>query len=360
MKISVISFTQAGKQISKKIFEKLCGAGSMEIQLYTKHRKRPGEEQRKKEQAVFIESPVGEWAKEQMQKKNAMLFIGACGIAVRAVAPYLTDKLHDVPVIVMDEKGRYVIPILSGHVGGANKLAVFLAQELGAEPVITTATDLEEKFAVDLFAKRNGLFIVNKEGIAKVSAKVLAGENITVSIENGHEENSTPIPEEVCMIGYPPKEAVDVIVTSKKGWFDATLTLRPKEYVIGVGCKKGKTVRELDSFISGRLKEVGIQTEQVVALASISLKREEQGIQAWCRKENIPFLTYTAQELKETAGQFASSYFVEEQTGVDNVCERAAIKGCGACGRLVAGKYAKGGMTVAVAKREWRVSFYTE
>lgn len=340
MKISVISFTQAGERLSEKILEKFARSGEIEIQSFTK-----------------VKPSVGEWAKAQMQEGNAMLFIGACGIAVRAVAPYLTDKLHDVPVLVMDEKGKYVIPILSGHMGGANELALLLAEETGAEPVITTATDLCGKFAVDLFAKRNGLLVGNKDGIAKVSAKVLAGEKITVSIETGHEERGSLIPEEIAVTDYPPKSPVDVVITSEQAQFDAALVLRPKEYVVGIGCKKGKQDKEIDSFISMRLKELGILTEQVVLLASVSLKRQEQGILAWCRKENIPFLTYTAQELKETEGEFTGSRFVEEQVGVDNVCERAAIKACAGGGRLIAGKYAKDGMAVAVAKRAWSVKF---
>ena len=103
----------------------------------------------------YVEEGMGEWAGKQMAEKHTLLFIGACGIAVRAIAPYITDKLHDSAVLVMDEGGNYIIPILSGHVGGANEIAVKIAVEIGAVPVITTATDINGKFAVDLFAKRN-------------------------------------------------------------------------------------------------------------------------------------------------------------------------------------------------------------
>lgn len=120
---------------------------------------------------IAVQESVSVWAGEQMAAHHALVFVGACGIAVRAIAPWITDKLHDSPVLVMDEQGQYVIPLLSGHVGGANELAVRLAGELGAVPVITTATDLHGSFAVDLFAKRNDLWIHNREGIARVSAK---------------------------------------------------------------------------------------------------------------------------------------------------------------------------------------------
>lgn len=373
MKISIISFTGNGRMLAERLAKELPGTGKTEFRLYTKYRGYLNEEEQKG-QVQFVECSVGEWAKAQLQEKKAILFIGACGIAVRAVAPHLTDKLHDPAVLVMDEKGRYVIPILSGHVGGANALAKFLAEKTGAQPVITTATDIGGRFAVDLFAKRNGLSIINREGIATVSAKVLAGEKITLAIESGHIEESTSIPEEVEIMEYLPEgetkypasddsrreASADVAVISRKEGMRAQLILRPKEYVIGLGCKKGKGEKEIESFISRKLKELGILPEEIRALASISLKKEEPGILAWCRKENIPFLTYTPQELMEMEGEFSGSLFVQEQVGVDNVCERAAMRACGMGGRLIAGKYAEDGMTIAVAKRKWSVKFDEE
>ena len=121
-------------------------------------------EGRKESRPFFVRESIGEWTEKQMGKNHGLLFIGACGIAVRAIAPQLVDKLQDSPVLVMDEQGRFVIPLLCGHVGGANELARLLSQVSGACPVITTATDIWKKFAVDLIAKKNHLYIENKEG----------------------------------------------------------------------------------------------------------------------------------------------------------------------------------------------------
>ncbi len=339
MKLGIISFTENGRRLSEHIAKALHEQEQTGDALYA--------------EISSGEMPVGEWAKIQMKEKNALLFIGACGIAVRAVAPYLTDKLHDSPVLVMDERGKYVIPILAGHVGGANEIARYLGEITGAEPVITTATDINHKFAVDLFAKENDLCIINKEGIAKVSSKVLAGEEITVSVEPGYEsglkwESSL---DGIRQISYPPKEYADIVITTKPDEFDAALILQPKEYVIGLGCKKGKSAEEIDFFLMGKLSECGVSISQVLALASISVKNDEQGIIRWCRKENIPFLTYTAKELHAVEGDFVQSSFVQEQVGVDNVCERAAIRACGGNGQLICAKCAENGMTFALAKR---------
>lgn len=354
MKLSVISFTENGKQLSESIVKLL--EKELEIKLYTKCE--AGIKDDIYSDILFLKKSVGDWAKERMQEQNALLFIGACGIAVRAVAPFLTDKLHDVPVLVMDEKGKYVIPILSGHMGGANDLANHIAEKTGAEAVITTATDLNKKFAVDLFAKRNRLYIANKDGIVKVSSKVLAGKEITMSIEAGHEiiggESG------IRFVPYPPMGVVDVVVTSKDDMFDTSLLLKPREYVIGIGCKKGKKANEIDDFILKAIKKKGISIMQIFALSSISQKRDEQGIVEWCRKEGIPFFTYTAEELQEVNGTFTKSVFVKNQVGVDNVCERAAVKACGEDGKLILPKVAENGMTIAVAKREWKVCFDEE
>lgn len=352
MKLSIISFTDQGRALSETIGEML--KGNREIRLYTKCRAGAGNAVLSS--VEYVAAPLHEWAEKQMQEKNALLFIGACGIAVRAIAPSVTDKLQDAPVLVMDEKGRYVIPILAGHMGGANELAEYFALLTGAEPVITTATDLNEKFAVDLFAKRNHLVIGNKEGIVKVSSKALAGKEIMIALEPGH-GNFAHLPEGVSLVPYPPAEPVDVLISSQETGFEAAIYLKPKEYIIGIGCKKGKPVDEINGFIEKKLRELDISDTQIYALASISQKREELGLIEWCRRKGVLFLTYTAAELQRVKGEFQKSAFVEEQVGVDNVCERAALKACDLGGKLICGKCAENGMTIAVAKREWTVEF---
>lgn len=361
MKLSIISFTNNGIVLSEKI------AGILkdwEIVLYTKCTKRQAAEE-DVVAVIQVTASVSQWAGEQLREKNALLFIGACGIAVRAIAPHLADKLHDSPVLVMDEKGSFVIPLIAGHVGGANALARMLAQTINAQAVITTATDLNQAFAVDLFAEKNGLRIVNKEGIARVSSKILAYQNISISIEPGHFCESDSLPKGVELVLYPPAKHVDVVITSENKVFDAALLLQPKEYVIGMGCRKGKEAEAIEGLIARSMKAVGISAEQVFALASVELKKEEQGFLSWSRKANVPFLTYSAEQLRQVEGTFHSSAFVREQTGVDNVCERAALLCCeladekagSLSGRLVLEKQAQDGMTIAIAKREWSVRF---
>lgn len=353
MKISVISFTKNGIFLSEKIENLLC---EKECVLYTKC----GAYCKERQTVRFVAGSIGEWAKEQFEERNALLFIGACGIAVRAIAPHITDKLYDSPVLSMDENGQYVIPLLSGHVGGANELAISIAEKTGAKPVITTATDIHDKFAVDLFAKKNGLAIVNKDGIAKVSSKVLSGKSIAMSVEPGHLEKDVKLPKGIELVQYPPLQKVDVAIASENRELETALLLRPKEYVIGIGCRKGKEAKKIEDFIRSHLKRAGISLEQIFGMSSIAVKRDEPGLLAWSRQERLPFVTYTAEELGRVEGEFHKSEFVREQVGVDNVCERAALKMCGPGGRLVYEKHAKDGMTIAIAKKDWRVRFDEE
>lgn len=354
MKLSVISFTDNGETLARRV-RTVCGA-QMETVLFTKKKGAPEADS----PFESVQDSLQDWAKGRMEEKDALLFIGACGIAVRAIAPHVTDKLTDSPVLVTDELGRHVIPILSGHVGGANELALFLAETLGADPVITTATDLNGKFAPDLFAKKNFLTIRNRDGIAKVAAKALRNETVTVAVEAGHfaeQEQKAALLQNVRLIPYPCKEPADVVVSAKKPPESCLLHLIPQEYVIGAGCRKGKEPKELEQFLQEVFYQAGIQTEQVFCLASVDLKKEEAALIQWGRAHRKRFETFCAEDLRKAEGAFTGSAFVEKTTGVDNVCERAAILAAGKGGELVFKKTARDGMTAAVAKREWRVKF---
>ncbi len=119
-----------------------------------------------------------EWAGKQFESADGIIFIGATGIAVRSIAPYVASKKTDPAVLVTDECGKFVISLLSGHLGGANELALQAAEALHAVPIVTTATDLEGKFAVDVFAKKNNCHIFRMKEAKEVSAALLAGEKV--------------------------------------------------------------------------------------------------------------------------------------------------------------------------------------
>ncbi len=380
MKLAIISFTENGIKLSQTVAKRL---SRRKVTLYTKCSRYTAEDLK----VQRVKESLQVWTAQRMAEGDALLFIGACGIAVRAIAPNLTDKLHDVPVLVMDEEGQYVIPILSGHVGGANELARELADLMDARPVITTATDVQKKFAVDLFAKRNHLEIMNKDGIAKVSAKALAGEQLTIAIRvqniefchpkfcEVREEDFTEAEnqllreasmhkqdQEACgvepplrLVPYVKDQPVDIVVSEMQDNKNALIWFRPRRYVVGMGCRKNKDTEELLAFYQETLEQAMVEPGEVYALASIDKKKDEPGLLAISERMRIPFFTYTAEELNRVGACVHSSEFVKAQVGVDNVCERAAFAGCGANGTLIYEKQAFDGMTIAIAERNWSV-----
>lgn len=262
------------------------------------------------------------WAREAFFDAQALLFIGACGIAVRAIAPLLRDKTKDPAVLVMDEAGKHVIPILSGHIGGANELALEIARRTGAHSVLTTATDVRGVPAIDTWAVKNDCAIENPCAIKAVSAATLAGGNVGVMITE----------------------------RTLKPPFPVTLTLRPRTLALGVGCKRGINAAGLEEQALSFLRQCGVSLLSVRTLATIDLKAREEALLAFSEKYHLPLACYDAQTLLKVPGHFAHSDFVMRTTGVDCVCERAAVKASG--GVLLMGKTVLEGVTFALAGEE--------
>ena len=360
MVVSVISFSENGwgislklKQIGREQREKnVIAEQSSYFRLFTKWSGAGNHSE------VIPVSELTEWVQEQFEAHHGLLFIGACGIAVRSIAPFVQNKLTDSPVLVMDEKGEYVIPILSGHVGGGNRIAREIAQLLGAQAVLTTATDVNEKFAVDVFAAEQGFSIQNKDGIAKISGKLLRGERVTFAAEGLREEQCELLKQAgLQAVADRTQKAgevghADLVIAWENPGKDVTLWLKPKPYVLGMGCKKGKPFAELWAFVKKELEKLGVSEQELRALSSVDRKQEEDGLLDLADYLHIPFFTYGERELAAVQGDFAASAFVEKVVGVDNVCERAAWLGAGEKGEFILKKTAENGMTLAVVRRE--------
>lgn len=336
MIINIISFTQTGISLSERIADTLSENEVLKsgytVKLYTACKSF----EREKYLGIItaIDSDIYTFVAALQERKEYIIFIGAMGIAVRAIAAGLCDKLTDSPVIVIDELAQYVIPLVAGHVGGANELSIVLAGKLGAIPVITTATDIENRFPVDLFAKENKLAIMNKEKIAAVSAKALEGRSVRLSIAE-----------------YPPEDDdCDVVITKDvNNYVSSRLVLCPKSYALGIGCKKDTDSRRLKEFILENLVQKGIDIRLIGAIASIDLKSEEKAINDFADEYRIPFITFSKEILNKAKGQYDESKFVKEKTGVGNVCERAAMMLTGNRGTIILHRIKKDGMTMALA-----------
>lgn len=295
---------------------------------------------------------VGEWAVRHFPQADALLFIGAAGIAVRAIAPHVTAKTSDPAVLVLDEGGRYVIPILSGHIGGANVLATRLAALLGAEAVITTATDINKVFAADTWAAGHGYHIQDPARIKTVSSRLLSGEGAGLwsvfPVEGALPKGIYPVPR---------REEAHLTIGVWKAGNEHALRLIPPALVLGVGCRRGTERAAIEALFSVLCDKENLHPKAFGLVCSIDLKKDEPGLLEFCRERSLPFQTFSAGELAGVPGDFTPSPFVEATTGVDNVCERSAVLGGG---MLRVKKTAGGGVTMAVAVRPWTVRFEEE
>lgn len=287
---------------------------------------------------------------ESFQYHLPIVFIGAAGIAVRKIAPFIENKLVDSCVIVIDESGQYVVPILSGHVGQGNNLANIIADSIGGKAVITTATDVNEKFSVDCFAVNNYLTIDNKDGIKKISSKILKGEKVTVYVD-GYENDFNEITSGELIISN--NQTSDISISKNSG--NGLLNLIPKEYVLGIGCKKDTDVSLIEKAVESKLTELNIDIKDIAAITSIDLKKKEKGLLKYASLNHLPFITYSQEELKMVEGDFEESSFVKEITGVGNVCERSAVKFAGEDYQVICHKTLMENVTVAIVKRKIRL-----
>lgn len=337
MKIAVFAYSRQGCRTAWRVMRCLEGE---ELRGYTMARFR--------EPDFLPIPPSPDFYGGVFQDTDAMIFVGSCGIAVRKIGPHVCSKLTDPAVVVVDELGKFVIPILSGHIGGANALAGRLAGELGAIPVITTATDIHHKFSVDTWAVENGCKI-SALGMAKaVSAAILEGDVPLCS--------DFPIVTGLPGGVVPGKAgAVGIRITCQKdGPFDKTLRLIPPVLHLGIGCRKGVSAEAMRRAVGRVLSDRNLDPRAVRCAASIDLKVEEPGLLQFCREEKLPVFFYSGEELRAVPGEFTPSEFVRGVTGVDNVCERAALMGAE---KLIVKKTVLDGVTVAVAEEHWEVDF---
>lgn len=349
-KVLIYSFTQIGSKQSveiKKVLEK----DGYSCKTYTVTRFADGK---------ILEALSQKWKEEIGENwgNYDLIFVGAAGIAVRTIAPYIKDKFTDPSVIVIDEKGQFVIPLLSGHVGGAVDFAKKIAENIGAIPVITTATDVQNKFAVDVFAKRNALVITDRKIAKEISAAILEGKPIGFWSEFPV-ENRMPTEIQRCETRDQLSDfcrGICVCQSVPDNKKNNILYLLPQNLYVGMGCRKGIPESVLLEELEKVLRNNGLWKKQIRSVGSVDIKKEEKGLMELAQSLQVPFLTFTAEELRQTGNDFETSSFVKQITGVDNVCERTARKLC-IDGEMLQKKVCMDKCTVAITGGKVSIQF---
>lgn len=275
--------------------------------------------------------------KSHSGKRTLLVFVAAMGICVRKISPFLESKLTDAAVLCVDDCGKFVISVLSGHVGGANNACVKLALALGAESVVTTSTDNNEKWAVDVWLTTTFGFDLKSDFDER-----MRGVKMTFSLDDEQVSKKEKIKRISAFIR-------DVNSRSLSG---------ERLFHVGIGCKKDTEPQKLFEFVRCVFEEKKLPFELIRSVSSIDLKKDESAILAFAENVGVNAEFFSAEKLNTIEEsypkmRFSKSEFVQSVAKVDCVCERSsflsAIQGEFSDHIILVSKVAKDGMTVAVS-----------
>lgn len=283
---------------------------------------------------------------------DIILFFLATGIVVRKIAPRLVSKTSDPAVLVADFGMSGVVPLISGHIGGANEFAEYLCEKFdGCKAFITTATDQTGSFAFDMYAKKMGFGIENISALAALSNAMINGSKVIVSsypsiIEElkkliKKESVEYKSPDEPLYFEYP------TVVVSPFAPSSQALRLKIQKISIGVGMNRGTSAREIEEALEAFLDEHGLQRAQIESLCSFEAKSDEAGLLEFCKKSQIELKFFKKEDINMLQNEFSPSR-ASEFFGIKGVAEPSAVLGS-KYKELFIKKRVFGGITIAAA-----------
>lgn len=304
-----------------------------------------------------IKGSLAEEVGRIFKKYKAIVFITATGIAVRTIAIHLKDKKTDPAVVVLDEKGEYVISLLSGHIGGANELAKEIAKITGGHAVITTASDVQGAIAVDTLAGMLDCAIEDFEAAKRVTAVIVNGGKVAAYSYIDVAGRLDGINADIEFYQSPEaalkaKADAAILITPfllniKKR--KPVAALRPRVLVVGMGCNRGTSEAEIERLFVDTLNDAQLSQMSVKSLASVEDKKDEAGLLGFAKKRGLEIKFFTKLRLLKGKTPSGASETVFRNLGVYGVCEPAALLAAGAKKLLVAKKKTKNA-TIAIAE----------
>lgn len=303
---------------------------------------------------------------------DSLVCIMATGIVVRILAPLIVHKTSDPAVVVLDQKGKYAISLLSGHLGGANDLAREMAAISGGEAVITTATDVAGELSFDTFAKKHDMAIENIGQLKHISGALLSGKKVNVFTDKNAAELYPELAKEQKrgMIAILPlseffktyaiESNIPAVVIDERLFVSNStvpqaapvLYLRPRTICAGIGCKRNMEQKPIEEALLQTLKEEGIHPFSLKCIATIPLKSDEPGIIGTAANLNVPLQIIPTEEIENldiSQLGIQTSKFVANQTGVLSVSTACSYL-ASSKGTILRDKAKYKGITIALSK----------
>jgi len=312
--------------------------------------------------AMAFEGSPGKLIAHLFERYTGLVFFVSLGAVVRMIAPHLKDKHVDPAVLVVDDRGQFVIPVLSGHLGGANALARRIGGLLGAAAVITTASDVNGTIAVDLFGREFGWRIEGWENVTAVSAAVVNEEPVAVfqdAGEPGWWPVDQPLPKNIQRVdslaacaGYAAALVVTDRVEISAEVYGRAVLYRPRTLVVGVGCNRGSPAGEIREAVAATLADHALAPQSVRNWASIDAKADEDGLLAAAASHGLTIQFFGKDELNAIPVPNPSSAPMR-YVGAQGVAEPAALLSGGPRAELIVPKQKRGNCTVAVTRIHW-------
>lgn len=356
--IAVIAVTRRGVETALKIKSSLEQAGLDSTVYAPKKYSQNG--------VAAIDNNLADFFKDTYMKVDALVGVMATGIIIRTVAPLLESKLTDPAVIGADVSGKFVISLLSGHLGGANELTRIIAEGISATPVITTASDNMGKLSADELARTLHLSIQNLNSLVAVNSAIVNGDHVVVVLVG---EVKVPLDSVGCFEvkkTQNTKKTNEIIsaydagiiitnqtVTTQK--FDKPVTiLKPKRIVVGLGARKDTPAESIIAAVESALERAHMPLSSVYRFATVDIKRNSKPMLDAVEKLGAPLEFLSVEALQSVTYDDLSpdSAMVQNKIGIGGVCERAALKIAGPNAKLILKKTKQNGVTVAVAEAE--------
>ncbi len=337
--IAIAALTYNGTKLALSISEKYKGINFFVTEKYHN-------EFSEKAEGKF--SKISDFLKTNWKKFDAFILIMASGIVVRSIAPLIENKKNDPAILVIDEKGKNVISLLSGHLGGANELTLKISELIKANPVITTASDVNDLPAFDEIARKNNFTMINDASLVKIAASIIENKPIeffsSIKID-------VKLPSNILILKnlkWKNTEAQKVILSEKEIKGDI-FQLIPKNIVIGIGCRKDTKSEKIFSAFNHAIKKAGIRKEAIKVVATVPLKANEKGILELVKNLETELKIIPFDEIKKIENKFEGSSFVKSITGVSAVAEPSSFIAAQEP-EIILKKQALDGVTIAIVK----------